>query len=365
MLGAAASWEGAHVYVGTDENEELRLQNAWAATYLGPQSYSLLSGYTFFALPQRLASLLDLGAQVDRLSSTVPFTWTERERIHMLHWLAVSQVCMLVEEFAALISAVRAWRNARKDVATTYLGWRDDPTAVLDDPIVGTREDWEYLSNYAGHDRLRDLGLTEAEASSFASALDVSLMLITEGVTWARAFFTDEIRRIYARFKHGFSLLSPLSTPIHLDVELTDHAARHMMLESIFIMDYQRRRQPQLLAMRSTAYDFSGALQTAARVAGLNSFLATTLVAEARSPEHRAIALGTVEEMGGPIKPLPDIVQIALMKYTGVDPTTAKYFIDPPATIRRLQSELFTSADQRRGSQFDDAIARVALREKG
>lgn len=125
------------------------------------------------------------------------------------------------------------------------------------------------------------------------------------GVEQARAFFTEEMRRVYARYKHGFSLLSPLSSPIFLDVELSTRVAQRRLLESVVIMDAGRRGPISLLAMRSTGYDIGGVMQAGAMIAGLNGFLASSLVSEARSVVHRSIALGTYETIGERARPLP------------------------------------------------------------
>lgn len=169
------------MFVGTGEDDGVRLQTEWGGRYLGVQSHSLATAYCHFALPQRLASILELGRQVERVAGQQPFTWAERERIHLVHWLAVSQVCMLIEEFAALSTAIRRWRVSGADIATTYHDWRGDITEVISKDKLGTTDDWAFLVRYPGHAALRGLGMTAQEADAFSKAVDATFRIASDG----------------------------------------------------------------------------------------------------------------------------------------------------------------------------------------
>lgn len=143
-FGAPSERGDAHIYVAhtypaeRDDAERVRLETEWGSEYLGLQSYSLLTAYAQFALPQRLQGLLGMGREAEVIAARAePPTFTDRERLHMIQWLAVSQVCMMIEELAALATAVAVWRDTGADIAETYLQWRGNIT-----PTISSAE-WE------------------------------------------------------------------------------------------------------------------------------------------------------------------------------------------------------------------------------
>lgn len=183
--------------------------------------------------------------------------------------------------------------------------------------------------------------MTEQEARVFTPLVDETLDLVLLGLRWAREFFTDDVRRLYARFKHGFSLVSPLSTPVALDTELADKASSALLQGSLLVLDRDRRGPTRLLAMRCTGYDLGGVLQAATLVAGTVKFLAMSLVVAARSPLHRGIALATRK-----IEPLTEMQQRAHAVYYAGPETTALYRMNLQDDVVRLQRDLTSYADR-------------------
>lgn len=347
-FGAPRARDDAHIYVAhtypaeRDDAERVRLETEWGSEYLGLQSYSLLTAYAQFALPQRLQGLLGMGREAEVIAARgEPPTFTDRERLHMIQWLAASQVCMMIEELAALATAVAVWRDTGADIAETYLEWRGNITTTICSAEWERREYWAALVGYPGHAALGNLGLTEQEARVFTPLVDETLDLVLLGLRWAREFFTDDVRRVYARFKHGFSLVSPLSTPVALDTELADKASSALLQGSLLVLDRDRRGPTRLLAMRCTGYDLGGVLQAATLVAGTVKFLAMSLVVAARSPLHRGIALATRK-----IEPLTEMQQRAHAVYYSGPETTALYRMNLQDDVVRLQRDLTSYADR-------------------
>ncbi|MBA2633952.1 MAG: hypothetical protein H0U86_13305 [Chloroflexi bacterium] len=346
-FGAPQDRNDAQIYVmHTDPNaaedaQRVQLETEWAFDYLGVQSYSLLTAYAWFALPQRLQSLLELGRQADRVAARGdPPAPAAAEQLQMIHWLAASQACMMIEEMAALVSAVASWRANGADIADSYLGWRGNITETINSEDWDKPEYWAGLVAYPGHESLQDLGMSAHEASALTPLVDQTLDSAIRGVRWARAFFTDEMRRVYTRFKHGFSLLSALSTPIAMDTELAPAAGRVTLRGSLLVLDREGRGPRRLLAMRCTGYDLGGMLQAATEIAGTAKFLAASLVVEARSPKHRGIMLATREPM-----PLSDVAQRALLVYFSGKDGEGLYRMNMHDDVVRLQRDLTDYAD--------------------
>lgn len=333
---------------GAEENHpsdtRVQAQTIWAADYFGMQSYSLLTAYAHFALQQRLENLHQLDREADRLIALGdPPNWAARERLSMIQWDEASQVCMMIEELAALTTAVDAWRRDRADIAETYLGWQGDIAATIADPRWHDAAFWLGLVGYPGHNNLRDLGMSDSEATAYAGAVDATMARVITGVEWARAFFTDDMRRVYARFKHGFSLVNPLSTPVAIDVQLAPAAAQRILGGSLLVLDRARRGPIRVLAMRCSGYDLSSIGLTASLVAGTASFLAGSMVEGGRSDVRRGMVLTTED-----LVPLPEPVQRAAEVYAGVERGAGSYRMHRQDEVIRLQRELQASAERYR-----------------
>ncbi|MEX0629684.1 MAG: hypothetical protein WEE67_04505 [Chloroflexota bacterium] len=350
-LDAPTDRDLAHIYVaGADlnhpDNELIHAETELGMDYLGVQSYSLLTGYVAFALPQRLKSLIQLGHEADGLAARFGPTpgWDARERLEMIQWVAASQVCMMIEELAALTTAIAAWRSRHVDIATTYLRWQGDITETIRDVAWNRREFWADLVAYPGHAQLPAIGMTAEEVKAFRPLVDGTLELAQLGVEWARTFFTEEMRRVYVRFKHGFSLVSPLTAPVAIDLHLTPKAAMATFGGSLCVLDQTRRRDPvRLLAMRCTAYDFSGIQQAAVMIAGTAGFVAGSLVMEARSLVRRGILLATAE-----LRPLNSAQRRAHEVYVGAERGAGRYRFHEQDHVIRLQRDLEGGAEKYR-----------------
>jgi hypothetical protein len=259
-----------------------------ATDYLGAESHTLCSGYVNFGLPMRLNLLHALLDQARAGLRSVPLP---AETLKYLQWTGLIHVCMLAEDLCAFVAAVESWRAYGTPIGPTYLTWPGSIPATLGRRELHDAGYWQRMLLAFDPASVATAGLSPEEAAAFEALVDQSIARAVAGVGAAAAFMTPAVRRIYARYKHSSSLVSPLTNLIHLEGMILDPAPFYA---SLLVLDRNRdgKDDPVLLILECGEDDLLQTYEAAFSVANAMEVLVGTVLLQAEYPDHsRGIAI--------------------------------------------------------------------------
>lgn len=272
-----------------------------AASRIGPVAYAALRSQVFSAAPQLHMGLQALvnGLESSRLrllarreggltQQQVDLQYSDVGKA--THWQAITQYGVIVENLAALLHGLDAYRSGR-DVAAALLDHDLDLLRLLNEKGRGRLSYWEGLLRRPSEAELAAAGLDREEVRAMRSgSRDLGQRMLFR-FREVRGYYTPALHSVYTRYKHGYSLITPHVSPLrilatHDREKEIDDALRHG-----FAVMHQRRHDGRrvLQVVRTGADEVVECTSLAMRALELTSSLAHSWLMEVEHPEEHAL----------------------------------------------------------------------------
>ena len=256
----------------------LRSKALWASTQLAN---------TFPMIEQTLANLIREFHALPAESQDAQVVAVEMGG-RALHWEAITRLGIVVESLCSLLNAIEAYREERFDDIETALVAHDlDLLKVLEERRRRKIAYWEGIAAVPSKERLLAAGLDAEEARILHGAQRAWAHSHTAKFAQVRRYYTDGIHRLYLRWKHGYTVVSPHVSPIRV---ANPYPKLREDMDAGFAVVHRRRDGRVIMeVIRSNPDEIKACLAVARVASDLTHGLALAWTIELEDPESRTI----------------------------------------------------------------------------
>lgn len=259
---------------------------------IGHVAYAILRSQAFVALPQ-LGTTIGTLADPLRVAQERYQSLPEAERaaatgtLELLgratHWELIGRLGVIVDNLAALMDAVEAYRAGEDvDYAKILLRHELDVLAAVGAKRRRQLSYWERMANAPQQTQLLAAGLTNAEAKALKAGTRRWAFAAVRTMDRLRAYYTERMHHVYLRFKHGYTLVSPGVSRLHVRLrDAKESAAINDALARGFCIIHQTYDGRRILEIvQSSPEDLEACMRTAREAVGLAERLAVAWTLE-------------------------------------------------------------------------------------
>lgn len=294
-----------------------------AVERVGAAAYAVLRTQVFLATPQlkdsmqALVTTLELsrqrlvaqaGESADRVSLDLEYSEVGKA----MHWQAITQFGVIVENFAALLHGLDAYR-AGADVASAFLDHDLDLIGLLNEKRRRRLSYWEQCIRRPSDGELSAAGLDRDEVHAMRAGSRELAQRLAIGFRDVRAYYTPALHSVYTRYKHGYSLVAPHLSPLPVQGQMPQRDAEAALRGGFAVMHQRRhdgRRVIQVVQTGET--ELRACVVTALKALSLASTLVHIWLMEVEHPQERSIAIARSDEPA-----TAAVQQHALRKWVG------------------------------------------------
>jgi hypothetical protein len=270
---------------------------ARASSRIGHIAYAILRSQVIVALPQLRLSLGNLASALDEAAVRAERTGqqSDRDRANQVgratHWDAIVRLGIVVENLCATLAALDGYlSDASVDVTTMLLRHDLDLLKVLSEKKRRQLGYWERLAAMPDLQALTDYGLQPEEARAVRRAYRGAAFGLLGSFLELRDYYTPELHQVYLRHKHGYTLVAPSASQLHLKAKDPSGTDLDRALQSGFAVVHQTRERKRVLQIvRSTGTDLADCLRVADAAAELASSVASTWLWMIEHPEGHTL----------------------------------------------------------------------------
>lgn len=268
-----------------------------AISRIGQDAYTILRTKAIFGVWRQQASLrTHLDPLVAALRAQEEAPEADRTRAGLeansigqdIHWQGIVRLGTAIEGLVSTISALEMFRDGSGDPADCLLRHDLDLLRVLQERKRRRPGYWEALSN-------REVIV--------AAAMDPedTRQLLAANRKWSfgamtmfgrlQAYYTAPMHAVYAKYKHGYTLVSPTTSPLFLEAGETSRRAELLFRAGGFAVMNQDRVGNRVVYVLETGDTPVELTLTAARDAlALTGELATMWLLEVEHPDQHGLA---------------------------------------------------------------------------
>jgi hypothetical protein len=210
------------------------------------------------------------------------------------HWHAINRVGQAVESLCALIAAMEAYRSGAAPAEVSRQLIRHDLN--LQPMLRGKRQRklafWEQLGARPQLGDLTSAGLSQAEAKALLAAARGWAGQMLRDFQKLSRFYTNALHQIYAKYRHGYTLVSPGLSPLYFEEELAP-AVQQSIRRSFVVMHEDEGGRRVVHVVKTGVPEIRLCLDVARFALEITRKLAVAWIIELEHPEGRTLAFDT------------------------------------------------------------------------
>jgi hypothetical protein len=278
-----------------------------AIRVMGRDAYAIVRTKAILAPVRQMDSLRavlrpveDALTELDALPATArPEEWNRLNLAvtfagHEAHWQAIVRIGTGVEALVAMILAVEAYRRADgSDCAQPLLRHDLDLLGVLQAKQRRKPSYWEALSGRPTASQLAVAGMSPEDARLILDANRSWAIERMRDFQAIAAYYTPALHAVYTKYKHGYTLVSQMTSPFFMNDEVakTRAAAEALAAGGFAVMHENAAGKRQIHVVRSNEAEIRDAVSTASKALDVTHQLAVMWLLQAEHPDHRSFAL--------------------------------------------------------------------------